>query len=89
MLMTMMDFIAGCVTKAKRQYEDPFILITGDFNQWRVEEVLVDFMDVKEAPVGPTRSGHCIDRVFSNFQDFSMGQGTLPPPWKLTTLRPS
>ena len=61
------------MTKAKRQYEDPFILITGDFNQWRIEEVLEDFMDVKEAP------GHWIDRIFSNFQVFSKGQGTLPP----------
>ena len=33
-----LDFVAGCVTHVKRKFEDPFIVIAGDFNQWRVEE---------------------------------------------------
>ena len=28
-----MDYISGCVTKAKRLFSDPFIIIAGDFNQ--------------------------------------------------------
>ena len=74
-----MGFIAGCVTKAKRQYQDPFIIIAGDFNLWLVEEVLADHIDIQEAPVGPTRSGRAIDRIFSNFQNFVTEAGTVPP----------
>ena len=74
-----MDFIAGCVTRAKRQYDDPFLVVTGDFNQWKVEEVLADFADMDESDVGPTRSGRCIDRVFTNFSAAVDKCGTVPP----------
>ena len=41
-----MDFLAGCVTRAKRQYADPFIIVVGDFNQWKIDEVLADHLDL-------------------------------------------
>ena len=74
-----MDFIAGCVTRAKRQYTDPFIVVAGDFNQWKVGEVLEDYLDIKEQSVGPTRLGRQIDRVFTNFGSCTKDAGTVPP----------
>ena len=78
MIRSLGAVISGCVTKAKRQYDDPFIIVTGDFNQWKVEEVLANFADMEEVPVGLTRSAHHIDRIFSNFQEHSRDVGTLP-----------
>ena len=74
-----LEFIAGCVTRAKRQYVDPFIVVTGDFNQWGIEEALGDPLDMVEEDVGPTRSGRKIDRIFTNFHASSTGAGTVPP----------
>ena len=58
---------------------DPFIVIAGDFDQWRVDGVLADFADIAEAPVGPTRNGISIDRIFTNFGDHIGLAGTVPP----------
>ena len=44
-----------------------------------MEEVLADFTDVVESDVGPTRSGRCIDRVFTNFGGSVDKCGTVPP----------
>ena len=48
------DYISDCVTQAKRKYNDPIIVIGGDFNQWQVEDATATFVDVSEALVGPT-----------------------------------
>ena len=45
------EFIAGAVTEAKRRYDDPIILVAGDFNQWRIEDHLTDFPDLEEHDV--------------------------------------
>lgn len=74
-----MDYIAGCVTKAKRDYTDPFVVVAGDFNQWQVQDVLEDFVDMEEARLGPTRDGRSIDSVFTNFHDKVIEARTLPP----------
>ena len=62
-----LDHIEDVVLEIKRQYRDPFIMVAGDFNQWRIQDALQDFPDIREAQVGPTRKDHCIDRIFSNF----------------------
>ena len=72
-----LDFICGAVTDIKREMDDPFVVVTGDFNQWKIHEVLEDFPDLIEHGVGNTRSDHCIDRVFSNL-DVQVA-GTVPP----------
>ena len=34
------DHIGDCITQAKRKYDDPFLMIGGDFNQWKVEDAI-------------------------------------------------
>ena len=63
-----MDYLSDIVVDLKRRFQDPFIIIGGDFNQWRVEEALVDFVNIKEAPVGCTTGGRAIDRIFTNMR---------------------
>ena len=68
-----LEHIANCIIQAKRKYDDPMLVITGDFNQWGVHETMADFVDIKEVPVGPTRGDRCIDRLFQNFNHHVTG----------------
>ena len=71
--------IAGAVVDLKKHYSSPFILIAGDFNQWRVEDHLDEFCDIAEILTGPTRNGRSIDRFFSNFGRSVVEAGTWAP----------
>ena len=64
------DFALGCISDAvaelKRRYSHPYLIVTGDFNQWRIDETLQDYVDISEVKVGPTRGSRSIDRIFLN-----------------------
>lgn len=62
-----LDHIKNVVLEVKRRYKDPFVLVTGDFNQWPVQDALQEFPDLREEAVGPTRNDRCIDRIFYQF----------------------
>ena len=72
-------YVGDVITETKRRYRDPFIIIGGDFNQWKVEEAVVDFQDLREIGVGPTRGTREIDRFFCNFSRAIRASGTVGP----------
>ena len=72
-----MEMVAGAVVEAGRRYDDPMIVVAGDFNQWKIQDYLDDFPELQEHGVGPTRGQHSIDRIFSNLQ--VEVSGTVPP----------
>ena len=72
-----LEYVRGVVTEMKRKYADPFLVVAGDFNQWQVDEALVDFRDLVEAGVGPTRGTRSIDRLFTNLP--MTAAGTVAP----------
>ena len=74
-----LQYVAEAVMEAKRKYNEPTIIVAGDFNQWEVVGVLQDFSDISEVQVGPTRAGRSIDRIFINRVDRVRGYGTVPP----------
>ena len=74
-----LQYIRGAVTEIKRRCDDPYIIVSGDFNQWKVNETLEDFPDLTEVMVGPTRGSRSIDRTFTNLVRSVTGFGTLPP----------
>ena len=74
-----LNFIEDVVVNMKRRYVDPYLIIAGDFNQWRVEGSLSDFADIKEVEVGPTRGVRSIDRIFTNVSRSVEESGTLRP----------
>ena len=74
-----MDYVADAVVGVKRKYSDPFIIIAGDFNQWKISEYLEEFVDIKEAPVGATRNRRAIDKIFTNMSRSITECGTLAP----------
>ena len=65
--------------EAKRLYRDPFVFISGDFNQWNLEQALEEFVDLSEVDVGPSRGQRSIDRTFCNMGRSVIECGTVPP----------
>ena len=74
-----LTYIEDVVIEVKRRFRDPFIVITGDFNQWDIGGAAAEFPDLKEADVGPTRKDRCLDRIFTNFGRAEIESGTVPP----------
>ena len=72
------DYINGIIIEMKRRYKDPYIIVSGDFNQWPIQQAVEDFLDIKETAAGPTRGTRTIDRTFSNLDNI-IGAGTLNP----------
>ena len=62
-----LEYIEELVIEMKRRLKDPYIVVCGDFNQWKLPEALQEFRDLKEVNVGPTRGDKAIDRTFTNF----------------------
>ena len=62
-----LEYIKDAVIHVKRTYRSPFIVVSGDFNQWPLEKALEDFIDLREEDVGCTRGSRTIDRTFTNF----------------------
>ena len=73
-----LERIAGLVIDVKRKFKDPYIIVSGDFNQWDVAAALEEFNDIRETSAGPTRGTRTIDRTFSNFELISETD-VLPP----------
>ena len=74
-----LEFVEKIVLDMKRTYNDPYIIVTGDFNQWRMAAVLDNFPDISEVPVGNTRGNRSIDKVFCNMGRSVKEAGTVLP----------
>ena len=74
-----LDFIEDTLIEVKRRYQDPFLVIGGDFNQWRIDNCLANFDNIKEVKVGNTRGSRAIDRLFLNIHRSVTDSGTLSP----------
>ena len=44
-----MIFTRDTVTKIKRRYADPYIVVSGNLNQWGIDGALENFLGLKEA----------------------------------------
>ena len=74
-----LDFINETIVSLKQKCTDPYIIIAGDFNQWQVADPLLDFPDIREAAVGPTRGTMEIDKIFTNLSRSISEAGSLVP----------
>ena len=71
------EHLVDVLVECKRRFKDPYIVVAGDLNQWRVD--LGDFADIEEVQVGHTRGDKSIDRIFTNFPRKITESGTLAP----------
>ena len=76
-----LDFIENLIIGFKRKYTNPYIVVAGDFNQWKINDVMVNFPDITEADVGPTRGDRSIDRscLFPRLIRSQSTRKTRPP----------
>ena len=75
----LVDYVSDVVGEAKRLFENCSIVISGDFNQWSIAEILADHPDLSEVPFGPTRGDKAIDRTLVNFSRAVRESRTLEP----------
>ena len=53
----------------KLKYRDPYLIVCGDFNQWRIDDSMANFADISEVKVGNTRGNRSIDKLLEkNYQ---------------------
>ena len=72
-----LEYIGSIVADIKGRHKDPYIVVSGDFNQWDLGLALEEF-NLRESSNGPTRGTRVIDRTFTNFEEV-MEVGTLSP----------
>ena len=61
-----MACIKDAVSKSKEEMNDPYIVIIGDFNMFRIAEAIADFPDIIAHPTPPTRGRVVLDIIASN-----------------------
>ena len=71
--------IGNIVLDMKRNSVNPYIMVTGDFNQWDIADALADYAELIELESPPTRGERRIDRTFVNWYDDISEVGCLPP----------
>lgn len=74
-----LEHVNDLVLDIKDKHIDPYICISGDFNQWKIEDHLADFPDLVEIITPPTRNERRIDRTFVNWPDHVHDCGCVPP----------
>ena len=74
-----MNFVVDAIIELKRRFHDPQLVVMGDFNQWKMGQALVDFVDLKEVDIGHTRKDRSLDKIFLNMSRAVVESGTLEP----------
>ena len=74
-----LQLINDLVLVIKNNHRDPYILIAGDFNQWEIDQALVDYLDLVEVDTPPTRGDRNIVRIFTNWSSEIQDAGCIPP----------
>ena len=75
----MVTYMSDLVAEAKRKLGDVLLVVSGDFNQWPLQELLDEHPDLSEVNHGHTRLGRSIDRSFINFPRAVTASGTSTP----------
>ena len=73
-----LGYVEQLVIEMKYRLKDPYIIVSGDFNQRQLEVTLEENRDLKDTRAGPTRGDQFIDRTFSNMYNIT-DKGVLNP----------
>ena len=66
-----------CVLALKNKYNEPYIVLGGDFNRRNLQEATREYPDIKPVTTGPTRGLSTLDIIASNFNESIIDCGTL------------
>lgn len=77
--------VKDLILHIKEKFSEPYIGLFGDFNQWKVEEAVEDYVDMSEQVGGNTRKDRVIDRNFCNWNVMST---TIRAPLETEAVEP-
>ena len=60
----------------KNKYNDPYVIIGGDFNRRSIYEATREYPDIRPISTGPTRGDATLDVLLTNFNDSLVDAGT-------------
>ena len=72
-------YINGLFHEIKRSHHGALICLGGDFNQWDINDAVLDFPEIVEVMTGPTRNERRIDRLFLNWPEAVVDHSVLNP----------
>ena len=73
------EFLGDAIEHVKNKYNNPFVVITGDFNRKDISEALADFPDIELVTTAATRAGAVLDRTYTNFNHKINNTSVAPP----------
>ena len=71
--------VSDVIELAGEKLNDPYYVITGDFNERNIEKCTQDFPEIIMVETGPTRGNKCLDLMCTNFRDHISDVDVLPP----------
>ena len=71
--------VSNEIARAHAEYNNPLVVIGGDFNKRDISAGLADSCVFEEAQTGPTRGPNKLDLVYTNFGSSIQEAQTLPP----------
>ena len=66
---SVLSYINDALTALKAKYDDPYIIVGGDFNGRRFVQAVREHPEIKSVTTGPTRNDAVLDIVGSNMND--------------------
>ena len=76
---SMYNYINDCLVLLTARYEDPYIILAGDFNRRDIRKVTQNFIQIKPVLTGPTRNDAVLDIIATNFNKSLVDAGTTDP----------
>ena len=73
-----LEHICDVIISLKNRYNDPYVILGGDFNKREIIKAIREFKDIKVIKTGPTRGRSTLDIFASNLQDIKEA-GTIAP----------
>ena len=71
--------MSDAIANVKSQFNDPYIVVTGDANKMSIADGISDYPDIIIHPTGPTRGGAYLDVVASNIRAEELSFEMRPP----------
>ena len=76
---SLFNYTNDALLAIKNKYEDPIILVGGDFNRRDFCEATREYPDIKPIVTGPTRGLACLDIIGTNVNQSLIDAGSMDP----------